>query len=147
MLEDDFKTKIIVEEAKYDEETKVAMIVVRLAITGEKKILAVPKSSFHRGGGLAGDFPDKYMYEYVEKMNKLKGKTINWFMSSDPMAQNAGPEDAEKISKRMGVQMEELQEAYFEKTKVQKIRDQEEVRSRLRREVREDLRREGKLED
>ena len=144
---EDFKTKIIIKEAKYDAEDQMVIIIAVLAITGERKILTIHKSSFYRGSGVPGDFPDKYMYEYVDRLNALRGKTINWQMSSDPKIEKVRPEDAEKMSKRVSEQMEELRDAYLENKKVKEIEQQEKVKKLLRRQVRDELRKEGELDE
>ena len=107
-MEDFFETMITIDNAHYDTEEQVVLLFITLLDTGEKRILVESKNDFRFGEGGAGDFPDRYMHQHVENLKKLTGKPRKWRLYTDPQTQQATSEHIENITKRVGVQMEEL---------------------------------------
>ena len=134
------KTPIIVEDAIYDPKDQMLILIVRLKLTGEKKILINPKSAYRWKDGKPGDFPDREMY----KTAKLyKGKSFLWQHIVDVDMQQINAETAERLSKNVGEQMKEITNILSEdkhiverkKEDFERIKMIEDVRNRIKKDL------------
>jgi len=143
-MDDNFKTKIFVNDAHYDSQEQALILFVTIKMTGEKKVLCNKKSNWHYGSGTPGDFPDSEMEKLV---HNIKGKTITWTLMSDPQVQQADAETMETIVKRVGMEMDELKEVLGsderillrkkeDLQRVEKAKTQEDALRRLKRQLR-----------
>lgn len=108
-MNEPFKTRILVTDAKYDLEQKSVVLFITIKMTGEKRVLVIPKDTYRYHESKMGDFPDAEMYRFADL---IKGRELTWEFSSDVDENKMTPEVMQKMVSRVGQQFQELQENF-----------------------------------
>jgi hypothetical protein len=138
---DNFTTRVVVEKAFYDPEKQMLCMVLFLKLTGEKRIVYCPKSDWRYHDGQSGDFPDSEMYKFAKL---ITGREINWCMQDSPdIKSEITVKDKEELTDRVVKQLDSINLSIQENdvSKIilaedQKLKYQNEVRDRIRKEMR-----------
>ena len=140
MTETHYDDKICIDDAIYDEKQKSIFIFVTFTSTGSKRVLVEDKANFHYGSNSPGDFPDRLMYQRVELLKKLRGKTINFRMFANSKAEQYTPETEKAMMDRVGNHMTKINEIISDDDRIierkkEELMRVEDFRKKLKKEI------------